>query len=234
MSQRVRTGLLIAAACMTLSTGQAAAQAPQQAPGLTVVELFQSQGCSSCPPAIANVNAIAGKPDVLALIFAVDYWDSLGWKDTFAKHVYTQRQQAYAHGLHNTDVATPQVVVNGRRDLVGGDARELAAAIATTPKPRVPVTLSAASVSVGDGLAPIAPADVWLVRYDPRTINVAIKAGENNGKTLAHRDVVKDMVRIGHWNGKAASYVIPAGGDPALKTAILVQPPGGPIVAAAG
>jgi hypothetical protein len=232
MKSMIRAGLILTA--LIVASG-ADAQAPQQQPaGLSVVELFQSQGCSSCPPAIANVNAVAGKPDVLALMFAVDYWDNLGWKDTFAKHAYTQRQQAYAHGLHNTDVATPQVVVNGRKDLVGGDARELAAAIATTPRPRVPVTLTASSVSVGDGLAPIAPADVWLVRYDPRTINVAIKAGENTGKTLAHRDVVKEMTRIGRWTGKAASYPLPAGGDPALKIAILVQPPGGPIVAAAG
>jgi hypothetical protein len=234
MNQRVRTGLLAAAACLSVVAGQATAQAPQQAAGLSVVELFQSQGCSSCPPAIANVNAVAGKPDVLALMFAVDYWDKLGWKDTFARHAYTQRQWDYARGLHHADVATPQVVVNGRKDLVGGDAKELAAAIAATPKPRVPITLTAASVSVGDGIAPIAPADVWLVRYDPRVINVAIKAGENNGKTLAHRDVVREMIRLGRWTGKAASYPVPAGGDPAWKVAVLVQPPGGPILAAAG
>jgi hypothetical protein len=232
MKSVTRAGLILTA--LVLASG-ADAQAPQQQPaGLSVVELFQSQGCSSCPPAIANVNAVAGKPDVLALIFAVDYWDNLGWKDTFAKHAYTQRQWDYARGMHHADVATPQVVVNGRKDLVGGDAKELAAAIATTPKPRVPVTLTASSVSVGEGLAPIAPADVWLVRYDPREIRVAIKAGENTGKTLAHRDVVKEMTRLGRWNGKAASYPLPAGGDPALKVAILVQPPGGPILAATG
>jgi hypothetical protein len=233
MKSVIRAGLVLAAAFVLAP--DAGAQAPQQQPaGLSVVELFQSQGCSSCPPAIANVNAIAGKPDVLALIFAVDYWDNLGWKDTFARHAYTQRQWDYARGMHHADVATPQVVVNGRKDLVGGDAKELSAAIATTPRPRIPVTLTASSVTVGDGLAPIAPADVWLVRYDPRTINVAIKAGENNGKTLAHRDVVKEMTRLGRWTGKAASYPVPAGGDPALKSAILVQPPGGPILAAAG
>jgi hypothetical protein len=232
MKSLVRTSLILTGLLLASAAG---AQGPQQQPaGLSVVELFQSQGCSSCPPAIANVNALAGRSDVLPLIFAVDYWDNLGWKDTFAKHAYTQRQQAYAHGLHNSGVATPQVVVNGRKDLVGGDAKALAAAIATTPRPQIPVTLTASSVTVGEGLAPIAPADVWLVRYDPRTINVAIKAGENNGKTLAHRDVVKEMTRLGHWNGKAASYPVPAPGDPALKTAILVQPPGGPILAATG
>jgi hypothetical protein len=231
MKSVIRAGLVIAAFALAQPAG---AEAPQQAAGLTVVELFQSQGCSSCPPAIANVNAIAGKPGVLTLIFAVDYWDSLGWKDTFSKHAFTRRQQEYARGLHNADIATPQVVVNGRKDLIGSDAKELAAAVAATPKPSVPVTLTAAQVSVGDGIAPIAPADVWLVRYDPRILNVAIKAGENGGKTIGHRDVVKEMTRIGHWNGKAASYPVPIGGDPALKTAVLVQPPGGPILAAAG
>jgi hypothetical protein len=232
MKPAFRASLVLGAALILAP--EAIAQAPQQAGGLTVVELFQSQGCSSCPPAIANVNAVAGKPDVLTLTFDVDYWDNLGWKDTFSKHAFTRRQQAYAHGLQHADVATPEVVINGRKDLVGSDAKELAVVMAATPRPRIPVTLAAGSVAVGAGLAPIAPADVWLVRYDPRTINVAIKAGENNGKTLPHRDVVKEMTRIGHWNGKAMTYAVPVGGDPALKTAILVQPPGGPIVAAAG
>ena len=234
MNPRARTGLAVLAALLGLAGGRAGAQAPSQAPGPAVVELFQSQGCSSCPPAIANLNAIAGKPGVLALIFAVDYWDNLGWKDTFATHAYTQRQWDYARGLKHSEVATPQVVINGRRDLVGGDARELDAAIATTPKPLAPVTLSASQVTVGSGLAPTAPADVWLVRYDPRIINVAIKRGENGGKTLAHKDVVKAMVRLGKWGGQPVSFPIPASGDPALKVAVLVQQPGGPILGAAG
>src|SRR5580693_943584 len=84
-----------------------------------VVELFQSQGCSSCPPANANVMAIADRPDVLALSFGVTYWDSLGWKDTFASPKFTARQWDYAHGLGHSNVFTPQVVINGRRDGVG-------------------------------------------------------------------------------------------------------------------
>ena len=90
----------------------------------TVVELFQSQGCSDCPPAAANVAAISDRPDVLALSFAVDYWDRLGWKDTFSKPAWTARQYAYAHAMGRDDVYTPQVVVNGR---VEGDGLEPAA-----------------------------------------------------------------------------------------------------------
>src|SRR6185369_12613330 len=98
--------------------------------GLTVVELFQSQGCSSCPPANANVNAISDRGDVLALSFAVTYWDQLGWRDTFAKPQYTARQYAYAHGLHLGNVYTPQVVVNGRQDLTGIQRGQLDGAMA--------------------------------------------------------------------------------------------------------
>src|SRR5580704_13872184 len=86
-----------------------------------VIELFQSQGCSSCPPANANLNAISQRPDVLALSFSVTYWDSLGWKDTFAKNQFTERQYQYAHAMRQDNVYTPQIVVNGRLEGVGAD-----------------------------------------------------------------------------------------------------------------
>jgi len=90
-----------------------------------VVELFQSQGCSSCPPANANVNALSARADVLALSFAITYWDSLGWKDTFAKGQFTDRQWQYAHAMHQDSVYTPQVVVNGRVEGVGVERGEI-------------------------------------------------------------------------------------------------------------
>ena len=90
-----------------------------------VVELFQSQGCSDCPPAVANVAAISDRADVLALVFAVDYWDRLGWKDTFSKPEWTARQYAYAHAIGRDSVYTPQVIVNGRIEGTGLDATEL-------------------------------------------------------------------------------------------------------------
>ena len=88
---------------------------------LTVVELFQSQGCSSCPPANANVMALSDRPDLLTLSFGVTYWDQLGWKDTFASPRYTERQWDYAHAFHRRQVFTPEVVVNGHADVVGQD-----------------------------------------------------------------------------------------------------------------
>jgi hypothetical protein len=90
----------------------------------TVVELFQSQGCSDCPPAVANVAAISDRADVLALVFAVDYWDRLGWKDTFSKPEWTARQHAYANAIGRDGVYTPQVIINGRIEGTGLDAKE--------------------------------------------------------------------------------------------------------------
>lgn len=206
---------------------------PALAASPTVVELYQSQGCSSCPPAITNVNALADQPGVLALTFAVTYWDRLGWKDTFAKPAFTNRQYDYEHGLNHNSAFTPQVVVNGRADLIGSDKRELANAVAhAAPISGPDIVIGKDAVSVAAASARGA-ADVWLVRYDPRTLNVKIGSGENGGVTLAHRNVVRDLVRIGTWNGTAQSYRVPSSGDPSWRSAILVQEKsGGPILSA--
>jgi hypothetical protein len=211
-----------------------AAGAAAAAPGPVVVELYQSQGCSSCPPADANVNALADRPDLLVLSFGVTYWDNLGWKDTFADPAYTQRQWDYAHQWRRAEVATPEVVIDGRRDVVGVDAQELGATIRATGAP-VGAILSVGprGVAIATGRAPAGGADIWLVRYDPRTLNVAVRRGENGGKTLPHRDVVRRLTRIGRWTGPAVSVALPPA-DPVLRAAILVQATnGGPILAAA-
>lgn len=218
---------LLAAALLT--TPFAAQAAP-----LTVVELFQSQGCSSCPPANANVNALtASRPDVLALSYAVTYWDQLGWKDRFASAANTQRQWDYAKGLRHDNVWTPQVVVNGRADITGTRTAPLASLIAATPRVAGPaLTVAGGTVSIAAAKTAV-PADVWLVRYDPRTQEVAVKAGENGGRTLPHRNIVRDLTRLGRWSGAAASFKLPPA-PAGLATAILVQAPqGGPILAAA-
>jgi len=202
----------------------------------TVIELFQSQGCSSCPPANANVMALADRADLLTLSFGVDYWDSLGWKDTFAQPQFTQRQRAYARALRHDNVFTPQVVINGRLDGVGADVRELSGLVKAGDRgaggPNV--TLSPGAVAIGAGAAPAGGADVFLVRYDPRIVQVAIRRGENGGRTLPHRNVVRELIRLGRWTGPATRLVVPPSADPALSSAILVQTAGsGPILAAA-
>lgn len=211
-----------------------AAAAPAQAGQPVVVELFQSQGCSDCPPAQLNLNSLAGRPDVLALSYGVTYWDYLGWKDSFASPAYTQRERDYSAHNGGAGVATPQWWINGRTTVLGASPARVAQVMAAGGPTRGPaVAITGNKVSVGAGHAPAGGADVLLVRYDPRTIQVAIRAGENGGRTIPHRDVVRQLTRIGHWAGAPLSIALPAGAG-GLKTAVLVQVDhGGPILSAA-
>jgi hypothetical protein len=222
--------------CAVFAFGLALASC-QAAARPVVVELYESQGCSSCPPANANLSTVADRPDVIALNFAVTYWDNLGWKDTFAHPAFTARQVDYAHGLHHGDgVFTPQVVVDGRHDGVGADpgdfARLLSQGASHDPAPAI--TLAPAVASIAAAPSPTPPADVWLVRYDPRVLQVPIRAGENSGKTLPHRNIVRELTRLGAYTGAATALRLPPPTEPQLVTVILVQAPhGGPILAAA-
>jgi hypothetical protein len=195
----------------------------------TVVELFQSQGCSDCPPAVANVDAISERAGVLALVFAVDYWDRLGWKDTFSKPEWTARQYAYARAIGRDGVYTPQVIVNGQIEGTGLDATELAGLVRRAERgdggPNV--NFVDGVVTVGPATGPERGADVWIVRYDPRVIEVVVKRGENAGKTLPHKNVVREMILLGHWRGDAASFPLPAGENAELAEAAIVQASGG-------
>lgn len=228
-------GGLMAAVALAASAGGALAE--PAAPGPVVVELFTSQGCSSCPPANANLAAIADRPDVLALSFGVTYWDYIGWKDTFAKPEFTNRQYAYVHSLHRATAYTPQMVVNGEMDLVGNSADELDRFIGAARKDASAaapqIVLSDGKVSIGAGPVPEDAADVLLVRYDPNIVEVPVARGENTGRTLPHKHVVHELIRLGGWTGEAVSFDLPASPD-GLKTAILVQSAyTGPILAAA-
>ena len=208
--------------------------APASAANPVVVELYQSQGCSSCPPANAALNAVAEQPGVIALSFAVTYWDRLGWKDIFADKSYTQRQYDYAHALGNANVATPQIIINGKAAITGIRSGELAKSIAAArPISDGPsITLGQNGVTIGKGSGTGA-ANVWLVRYDPRSQNVAIRSGENTGRTLPHKNIVRSLVKLGEWKGVSATFKTPAAAGGQLKTAILVQQSGaGPIIAA--
>ena len=220
---------ILAGAAAPLSGSAHAADAAHP----TVVELFQSQGCSSCPPANANVLAIADRPDLLVLSWQVTYWDNLGWKDTFDDPAFTRRQQDYAGAFNRAQVFTPEVVVNGRSDVVGDDPAQLDGLIRQADRgsggPVITVVGDRATVT---GAAP--GAIVLLVRYDPRILQVAIRRGENGGRTLPHRNVVREVVSLGEGTGAARTFVLPASARAGLDAAILVQAgPGGPILAAA-
>jgi hypothetical protein len=218
------------------AAGPVVAPAVAATPGPVVVELFTSQGCSSCPPANATLAILADRPDVLALSFGVTYWDDLGWKDTFASPQFTARQWDYAHGLHHSQVGTPQMVVQGRRDTVGQSVGEVEPLIEAARRqgvtaPAIAVTDQTVTVATGSGLP---HADVWLVRYDPRVVQVPIRRGENGGRTLPHRNVVHQLVKLGGWSGQPETFALPQASDPHLRTAVLLQAgPGGPILSAA-
>jgi hypothetical protein len=198
-----------------------------------VVELFTSQGCSSCPPANANLIKLSGRPGVLALSFAVTYWDYLGWKDIFDKPEYTDRQSAYEPPLHQSGPYTPQMVVNGSTTAVGNKLTEVEKLISEAKPATGPqITLGAGAVAIGQAAAPPSGADVWLVRYDPNIVQVPVGRGENTGRTLPHTHVVHYLQRLGTWNGAPLSFKLSAE-DAGLRTAILVQGVnGGPILSA--
>jgi hypothetical protein len=198
-----------------------------------VVELFTSQGCSSCPPANANLITLSQRPDVLALSFAVTYWDRLGWKDIFGKPEFTGRQYAYEPALGEAGPFTPQIIVEGRSSVVGASLQEVEELIAAQKVDAGPfVRLDKDLATIGAGKAPKGGADVWLVRYESGVINVPVKRGENSDQTLPHGHVVRTLTRLGGWSGEPADFSLTGPAD-GLRTAILVQTrQGGPILAA--
>jgi hypothetical protein len=220
------------ASLVVLLAACASSAAPPPA-GPVVVELFQSQGCSSCPPANANLNALAARGEVIALSYAVTYWDQLGWKDTFARPAFTERQRAYARTHQSDGVYTPQIVINGRKALVGANRGQLDRAIAVTGPLNAGPTIAREGDAVRIG-AGTGEARVLVATYDPRERRVPIKAGENAGRTLPHRNVVVDLREVATWIGRPLHVALASRPDPALRQAVLLQRgEGGPIVAAA-
>jgi hypothetical protein len=195
---------------LCLTVGTAAARAGERP---ILVELFTSEGCSSCPPADALLAELASRPDVLALSFHVDYWDGLGWKDPFSGREATQRQNRYAALLDLATVYTPQIVVDGRRQAVGSDRAEVEHALdlARRDRQEVPVTLaldhSQAQIKLGPG-SNAAAASVLLIGFDRRHVT-AVKRGENSGRTLPHVDVVRGVEEIARYSGTAGAIAAP-------------------------
>jgi hypothetical protein len=192
-----------------------------------VVELFTAQGCSSCGKANQVAADLAERDGVLALTYSVDYWDYLGWKDTFAKPVFADRQRAYVKKFALRDVPTPQVVVGGRVQASGAKAEAVEDLVKTAAKaPSNPPDMELVGktrVAVGSGPAPRGGGEVWLVRFDPREQQIAVKRGDNKGQTLVHKNVVRELVRLGPWAGKPKLYRLPAQTDDDLQTVIIGQ-----------
>jgi hypothetical protein len=198
--------------------------APPKTP--VVVELYTAQGCASCGEAGAYVAKMADRPGVLPLTFSVDYWDYLGWADTFARPEFAERQKAYVAKLSLREPYTPQVVVDGQAQAPGAKTDRVEKLVKDAAKaPRNPPEIRFANnrVYVGSARAPKGGGEVWLVRYDPRTQDVAVKAGDNKGQTLVERNVVREVVRLGTWRGGPVAFKLPPSPDDGLKTLVLVQ-----------
>ncbi len=191
---------------------------PAHADPRAVVELFTSQGCSSCPPADRIIGELARDPSVIALSMPIDYWDYLGWKDTLADARFSERQKAYSHTRGDRDVYTPQVVVNGSVHLIGSDRAGIEGAIDDTKKSdgvmSVPVSMTLAggqlTVSVAaSGEAPkAAHGEVWICSIS-KAVPITIGRGENSGRELTYYNVVRNLLKVGDWNGSSGSWTVP-------------------------
>ena len=203
-----------------------------------VIELFTSQGCSSCPAADKVLGELSRDPSLITMSLAVDYWDYLGWKDTLALHGHSNRERAYAETRGDREVYTPQVVVNGIVHVLGSDKAAIEQAIAQTRQSAAPLTLPV-TLTVADGKVSVNvpaangeqnTAEVWLCPIIGKA-QVTIERGENRGHTLAYTNVVRRWVKLGEWSGKAETFSLPvadlANADTSLRdidrVAVIVQ-----------
>lgn len=226
-------------AAAAILAGAAAAEATAETlPPMVVVELFTSQGCSTCPPADEFLAELARRPDIVALEFHVGFWDFLGWNDPLAKAAFTDRQQAYLAAMGGRYPYTPQMVIGGRRHEIGSNRARVEHAIdqvrrALSGRPDVTLRrIDAQRLRIEVGPADVEERhDLMLVAYDSRH-ETEVESGRNKGRRLVNTQVVRHLERIGGWDGDAVSVTVAIpqvdGG-----CAVLVQKPGhGPIVAA--
>jgi hypothetical protein len=180
-----------------------------------VLELFTSQGCSSCPAADRLVGELTKDPSVIALSVPIDYWDYLGWKDTLASPKHTARQRSYARVRGDRQIYTPQMVVNGRVHALGSDKAAIERAIVTSQDGtvmsvpiKVMVSGGALNVSIAAEAGIHAPGEIWLCAIS-RHVPVEIAKGENRGHTVVYNNVVRNWFKLGDWDGKAGSWSMP-------------------------
>lgn len=226
----MRTAALLSLLLLAWPIG-AAAKPP------VLVELFTAQGCGSCREADAYLAKLGERPGVLVLTFSVDYWDYLGWSDTFAKPEFAARQKAYLARLKLREPYTPQVVVDGREEapaLKTSEVDRLVRAAAEQPhNPPDLMFFGSRRVDVGSSRT-ARSGEVWLIRYDPHAVEVAVKTGDNRGETVVQKNIVRQMERLGLWRGRPKAFRLPESPDDGLKTVVVVQAPrGGGVLALA-
>ena len=206
-----RRQLIAAAAAWPLLPQSVAAQPKRP----VIVELFTSQGCSSCPPADKLFNDLANRADLITLTYHVDYWDYLGWKDTLAKDEFSQRQYDYAHSRGDMDVYTPQAIVQGASHYVGSGASKIEQAISKAAAAdglwvEPTLRIAANEVQVAVPAAPGAPeCTVWLASITPSR-TVKIDRGENAGGEITYANVVRTLLPAGMWSGEVTTLKLPA------------------------
>jgi hypothetical protein len=191
---------------------------PAHAEPRAVVELFTSQGCSSCPPADQIIGELAKDPSVIALSLPIDYWDYLGWKDTLADSRFSARQKAYSQMRGEREVYTPQVVVNGSAHVIGSDRSGIESAIDDTKKAdgvmSVPVsmTLAGKQINISVAASSKGPAtghgEVWICSIS-KSVPITIGRGENRGREITYHNVVRNLLKVGDWNGASGSWTVP-------------------------
>ena len=216
-SSAARRMTLTLAAAVALAATSSSTPFAGDAKRLNVLELFTSQGCSSCPPADKLLGELSKRDNVLALSFPVSYWDNLGWKDTLAKESYNERQRNYAEARGDRQIYTPQLVVNGMTHAVGSRRADIEAAMATTDESlrdiSVPVSATSSGnvVQVDAGAAPegskARSAKVWLAFYN-KAVSVNIGRGENHGRKVTYTNVVRELKMAGEWAGQPSHYSI--------------------------
>jgi len=186
-------------------------------PPRAVVELFTSQGCSSCPPADELLVEFSRQPDIVALSLPVNYWDYLGWKDTLAHVAFTERQKAYAHSRSDRQVFTPQMIVNGKKSSIGSDRTQVEKAIQYTTKGRKTLPVNVVVHEHNDTVTITVEetpdttqreAEIWILPV-LRSQTVPIERGENRGKTITYANVVRSLNRVGEWRGGSARFEVP-------------------------
>lgn len=231
---KLRAGVISAVLC--LMGGLVSAQAQSTADDPVVVELFTAQGCAACAETGGLVADLSQRPDVLVLTYPVDYWDYLGWRDTFAKPEFSERQRAYQQALRLRGLYTPQAVIDGRREAAAVRPSEVIRAIDAEDARRHPapelLVLRSGQLAVGSGRAPEGGADVWLVRYEPEPDPVRVARGENRGRSLAFSNVVRELTPLGRWTGRAVRLDLPEPAQDGLEAVVLVQAADGGILAA--
>jgi hypothetical protein len=190
---------------------------PAHADPRAVIELFTSQGCSSCPPADKIMGELAKDPSIIAMSMPIDYWDYLGWKDTLADARFSARQRAYSKMRGDREVYTPQAIINGSAHVIGSDRERIENAIGTTRKEdgvmSIPVTMTQSgkqlNVSVaGSAKRPGAHGEVWICSIS-KAVPISIGRGENRGKEITYYNVVRNLLKLGDWNGNSGSWTVP-------------------------